>query len=141
MKAIEESIEHKIITIQEKLIENYRRQHDCIKKHGYDEHFESFNPTIKILNHQLKTLEDDLIEKYYSLELNSDNLPELETISNLFVYFENIDISIISDIERKITELTATKEDALKQYNFKTANSIREEIRLLQMYYNENKHY
>ena len=138
MKSFEENTEHKIIAIQSKLIDNYHLQRDCIKKYGYDEHFEKFNPTLKILNYQLKTIEDDLIERYNSLELNSNNLIELQNITNLFVYFESIDLSIISDIERKIIELTITKEDALKQYDFRTANSIREEIRLLQKYYNEN---
>lgn len=139
MKSLEETTEHKILTIREKLIENCNLQRDCIKKYGYDAHFESFNPTIKILNHQLKTLEDELIKGYNLLELNSDNLIELQSISNLFVYFENIDVSMISDIECKIVELTTTKEDALKQYDFRTANFIREEIRLLQKYLNENK--
>jgi hypothetical protein len=139
MKSFEENTEHQIIAIRAKLIENYNLQRDCIKKYGYDDHFEKFNPTIKILNHQLKNIEDELIERYNSLELNSNNLIELESTSNLFVYFESIDISIISDTERKIIELTTTKEDALKQYDFRTANSIREEIRLLQKYYIENK--
>lgn len=139
MKSLEETTEHKILSIREKLIENCNLQRDCIKKHGYEDEFQKFNPTIKILNHQLKTLEEELIERYNSLQLNSDNLIELQSISNLFVYFENVDISILSGIERKITELTTSKEDALKQYDFRTANFIRDEIRLLQKYYNENK--
>lgn len=139
MESLEEKTEYKILSIREKLITNCNLQRDCVKKYGYDERFESFNPIIKILNHQLRTIEDELIEKYNSLELNSDNLIELQNISNLFVYFEDIDVSILSDIDRKITELTTTKEDALKQYDFRTANSIRDEIRLLQKYYNENK--
>jgi hypothetical protein len=139
MKRFEENTEHKILTIRAKLIENYQLQRDCIKKYGYDDQFKKFNPTIKILNHQLKTIEDDLRQRYNSLELNSDNLIELQSITDLFVYFESVDISILLDIERKITELTTIKEDALKKYDFRTANSTREEIRLLQHYLNKHK--
>lgn len=139
MKNTAENLEQKILTIQNKLIDNHQRQRDCIKKHGYNDIFESFNPTIKILNHQLKTIEGELIERYNSLELNSDNLKELQSIADFFVYFENIDISILADIESKITDLTLSKDVCLKAYDFRTANALREEIRLLQKYYNENK--
>jgi hypothetical protein len=139
MESLEETAEHKILTIREKLIENCNLQRDSIKKYGNDDQFERFNPTIKILTYQLKTIENELTERYNLLELNSQNLIELQNINNLFVYFENVDICLLSDIERKITELTTLKDDALKLYNFKNANSLREEIRLLQKYYNENK--
>lgn len=125
MKNFEENTEHKILIIREKLIENYQLQRDCIKKYGYDDQFKKFNPTIKILNHQLKTIEDELRQRYNSLELNSDNLIQLQSITDLFVYFESVDISILMDIERKITELKTIKEDALKKYDFRTANSTR----------------
>jgi hypothetical protein len=139
MKNFEENTEHKILIIREKLIENYQLQRDCIKKYGYDDQFKKFNPTIKILNHQLKTIEDELRQRYNSLELNSDNLIQLQSITDLFVYFESVDISILMDIERKITELKTIKEDALKKYDFRTANSTREEIRLLQQYLSKYK--
>ncbi len=139
MKSFEENSKHKILTIRAKLIENYQLQRDCIKKYGYDDQFKKFNPTIKILNHQLKTIEDELRQRYNSLELNSDNLVELQNITDLFVYFESVDISFLLDIERKITELTTIKEDALKKYDFRTVNSTREEIRLLQQYFNKHK--
>jgi hypothetical protein len=139
MKSFEENTEHKILIIREKLIENYQLQRDCVKKYGYDDQFKKFNPTIKILNHQLKTIEDELRQRYNSLELNSENLIELQSITDLFVYFESVDISILMDIERKIIELTTIKEDALKKYDFRTANSTREEIRLLQQYFNKHK--
>lgn len=139
MKSLEKNIEYQILILRVKLIEINHNQINFIKKYGYDERLKKHRPTIKILNYQLETIENELKERYNSLELTSDNIPELYNIANLLLCFETVDKSLLLDIESKITELIIIKEKALKQYDFKNANYLREEIHKLQNYMSQYK--
>lgn len=134
MKSLEKNIEYQILTLRLKLIEFKQNEIDFMKKYGYEDRLKKYRPTIKILNHQLETIKNELKGKYNSLEIISDNLPELQRIANILLCFETVDKSILLEIESKITELITIKETSLKEYDFITANHNREEIRKLQNY-------
>lgn len=139
MESLGQNTEYQILKLRVKLIDINLHQNNCINKYGFDDRFKKFEPSIKILNHQLGTIKEELTEMYNSIMLNSDNVIELHRIANLLLCFETVEKSILLDIQSKITELITIKEDSLKQYDFRTANTIREEIRLLQQYFNKHK--
>ena len=71
--------------------------------------------------------------------MNSENIKELQGISNISLEFKDFDETVLLKVESKIAEITAIKENATKNFDFKTASFDREEVRKLQKHFNDHK--
>lgn len=123
------------------LFKTKERERKSIKKYGYTDDAKKFMLISKDLNNKLDAIEQELKKKYASLELATENIEEIQNISNILLEFKDFDETLFLKIENKIAELTAIKENATKNYDFKTASIAREESGQLQEYFNEHKHY
>jgi len=141
MKSLEQNITYQILKLRLEQIKNLSKTTACIKKYNYGEEAKKFQLICRSISNQLKLIEKDLRAKLDSLELTSSNLEEIENITTILLEFKEYDETILYKIESKILELTQIKEEATKNYDFKTANVAREEARQLQKYYNSNKKY
>ena len=139
MKSLEHNTTYQILTLRLELFKNNERERKCIKKYGYVEEAKKFRLISKDISNKLEAIEQKLKEKYKSLELTSENIDELQMISNTLLDFKDFDETFLLKVESKISELTAIKENATKNHDFKTASSAREEAHQLQLYCNKNR--
>ncbi|GEM_PF-4582505 len=129
---------YQILLLQMQLIENSKQEMYYIRKHGYVEEAKRFNIKARELDKKLDAFENDLRIRYASLELNSKNLDELQYLSNMLLLFKDFDETFLFSVQDKINELLPLKDQALKDWDFKKAGEISEEIYQLEKYY---KHY
>lgn len=141
MKSLEQNTSYQILKLNIELFKNNERERKYILKYGYVEEAKKFMRISKDLYHKLENIEQELKKKYENLELTSENIEELQTISNTLLLFKEFDETLLLKVKSKIAELTAIKENATKNYDFKTASFAREEVYQLQKYFNEHKCY
>ncbi len=140
MKSIKQNSTYQILKLRLELIKCNERERLCIKKYGYGEEADKFRRIRIDINDKLVAIEQDLKNRYDSLELTSENLEELQNIANALTEFQNFDkFSLLIKLENKIAELNTLKETTTKNYDFKTASKAREEAHLLQEYLNKQK--
>jgi hypothetical protein len=119
-------------------IESSKLEMYYIRKYGYVEEVKRFTNKTREIDKKLDAFENDLRIRYASLELNSKNLDELQYLSNMLLLFKDFDETFLFSVQDKINELLPLKEQALKEWDFKKAGEISEEIYQLEKYY---KHY
>ena len=139
MKSLEQNATYQILKLRLALCESKEKECLCIKKYGYGEEAKKFNLISKDINKKLDAIEQDLKNRFNSLEFTSENIEELQEISRTLLEFKEYDETLLSKVENKITELTAIKENATKKYDFKTATLARENSNSLLQYYNKHK--
>ena len=142
MKSLKENTYYQILKLRVKLFKNKELLLISISGFNPDKYdHKKISPILDKINGKLDEIKKELEEKYQSLELTSENIEELQNISNTLLLFKKFDESLLPKVEGKIVELTAIKENATKNYDFKTASIAREEARQLQKYFNGHKHY
>ena len=119
---------YQILLLQMQVIENSKQEMYYIRKHGYVEEAKRFNIKARELDKKLDAFENDLRIRYASLELNSKNLDELQYLSNMLLLFKDFDETFLFSVQDKINELLPLKETALKEWDFKKAGELSEEI-------------
>jgi len=129
---------YQILLLQMQFIESSKLEMYYIRKYGYVEEVKRFTNKTREIDKKLDAFENDLRIRYASLELNSKNLDELQYLSNMLLLFKDFDETFLFSVQDKINELLPLKEQALKEWDFKKAGEISEEIYQLEKYY---KHY
>lgn len=129
---------YQILLLQMQFIESSKLEMYYIRKYGYVEEVKRFTNKTREIDKKLDAFENDLRIRYASLELNSKNLDELQYLSNMLLLFKDFDETFLFSVQDKIDELIPLKEQALKEWDFKKAGEISEEIYQLEKYY---KHY
>jgi hypothetical protein len=139
MKSLQQNNTYQILKLRLELLESNEKERLCIIKNGYGEEAKKFKLISKDINKKLDAIEQDLKNRFNSLELTSENIQELQEISRTLLEFKEYDETLLSKVQRKITELTAIKENATKNHDFKTATIARENSNSLLQYYNKYK--
>lgn len=129
---------YQILLLQMQFIESSKLEMYYIRKYGYVEEVKRYTNKTREIDKKLDAFENDLRIRYASLELNSKNLDELQYLSNMLLLFKDFDETFLFSVQDKIDELIPLKEQALKEWDFKKAGEISEEIYQLEKYY---KHY
>jgi hypothetical protein len=132
---------YQILFLQMQLMESCKLEMYYIRKYGYFEEAKRQSDKTRELNKKLDAFENDLRIRYTSLELNSKNLDELQNLSNMLLLFKDFDETFLFSVQDKINELLPLKETALKEWDFKKAGELSEEIFQLEKYYKHYKMY
>ena len=126
---------YQILLLQMQFIESSKLEMYYIRKYGYVEEVKRYTNKTREIDKKLDAFENDLRIRYASLELNSKNLDELQYLSNMLLLFKDFDETFLFSVQDKINELLPLKENALKEWDFKKAGEISEEIYQLEKYY------
>ena len=135
MESLKQNTTYQILKLRLELMESNERERLSIRKFGYGNEAKKFKLIRKEINNKLDVIKQDLQIRYYSLELTSANIKELEMISNTLLEFKDFDETLLTKVENKIAELNAVKENATKNYDFKKASIAREESHILMQYF------
>lgn len=141
MKSLEQNTTYQILTLRLEIFKINERWNNYVKKYSYRKGLHKIDKIRNDLFTKLEVIEKELRIKYESLELTSENIEEIQMISNTLLLYKKFDATLLLKIEMKIAELTAIKEYVSKNYDFKTASYAREEAHQLQKYFNKHKHY
>ena len=140
MKSLKQNTTYQILKLRLELIKSNERERLSIKKYGYGEEADEFRRIRIDINEKLDAIEQDLKNRYDSLELTSENLEELQNIATTLTEFQNFDkSSLFTKLENKIAELNTLKETTIKNYDFITASKAREEAHILKEYLLKHK--
>lgn len=85
MESLENNLYCKILSLRLEIMKNNERERLSIRKYGYVKEAKKFKCIVKDLNKELDAIEHKLKVDFESLELTSDNLEKIASISRVFL--------------------------------------------------------